>query len=421
MIQCTEADRRRIFNLGYYTWVEQQGTPFELFEARRHQDFWRGLRRFVGVWDDMITDFNARVGPMTCRTRGQAQRDRLREIECRRPGSMRSVGSARCAGRRRDIADPLPFRCPNATPADRHHVLRLRSREHLALAGAREVHENGEGNPFVRYDTRFAWAAFAAAHGMSADARRALVETVDAAIRQADGVGFRVTPFARSAVLSDELGFGPAGGVWVKDETHNVAGSHKARHLMSVLLHLLAAESVGALDQRPRLAIASCGNAALAAATLAAAADWPIDVFVPDWMNDGVGVRLRSLGATIHRCERQASDPPGDPTMFRFREAVDAGAIPFTVQGPENALCLDGGRTIAWEMRRPVRRARDRTRPGVRTGRRRRVRHVCGRRPRRVGVACATARGAGRWLRAARRWVGSRGGVRTARAALAVT
>ena len=36
--------------------------------------------------------------------------------------------------------------------------------------------------------------------------------------------------------------------------------------------------------------------------------------------------------------------------MLRFREAVGAGAIPFTVQGPENALCLDGGRTIAWEM-----------------------------------------------------------------------
>jgi cysteine synthase len=62
MIECTEADRRRIFNLGYYTWVEQQGTPFDLFEARREQSFWRGLRRYVGVWDDMIDDFNARVG-----------------------------------------------------------------------------------------------------------------------------------------------------------------------------------------------------------------------------------------------------------------------------------------------------------------------------------------------------------------------
>ncbi|MGA1061148.1 MAG: pyridoxal-5'-phosphate-dependent protein subunit beta [Ilumatobacteraceae bacterium] len=61
MIDCTEADRRRIFNLGYYTWVEQQGTPFELFEERRHQSFWRGLRRYVGVWDAMIDDFNDRV------------------------------------------------------------------------------------------------------------------------------------------------------------------------------------------------------------------------------------------------------------------------------------------------------------------------------------------------------------------------
>ena len=61
MIECTERDRNRIFNLGYYTWVEQQGTPFELFEARRHQDFWRGLRRYLGTWDEMITEFNARV------------------------------------------------------------------------------------------------------------------------------------------------------------------------------------------------------------------------------------------------------------------------------------------------------------------------------------------------------------------------
>ena len=61
MIECTHRDRSRVFNLGYYTWVEQQGTPFELFEARRHQSFWQGLRRFVPVWDEMITEFNDRV------------------------------------------------------------------------------------------------------------------------------------------------------------------------------------------------------------------------------------------------------------------------------------------------------------------------------------------------------------------------
>ncbi len=61
MIDCTERDRTRIFNLGYYTWVEQQGTPFDLFEQRRGQAFWRGLRRYLGVWDEMITEFNARI------------------------------------------------------------------------------------------------------------------------------------------------------------------------------------------------------------------------------------------------------------------------------------------------------------------------------------------------------------------------
>jgi cysteine synthase A len=61
MIECTERDRNRIFNLGYYTWVEQQGTPLEVFEARRSQDFWRGLRRYAPVWDELIVEFNARV------------------------------------------------------------------------------------------------------------------------------------------------------------------------------------------------------------------------------------------------------------------------------------------------------------------------------------------------------------------------
>jgi cysteine synthase len=61
MIDCTQHDRNRIFNLGYYTWVEQQGTTLETFEARRSQDFWRGLRRYLPVWDEMIGEFNRRV------------------------------------------------------------------------------------------------------------------------------------------------------------------------------------------------------------------------------------------------------------------------------------------------------------------------------------------------------------------------
>jgi threonine synthase len=142
--------------------------------------------------------------------------------------------------------------------------------------------------------------------------------------------------------------------VWVKDETHNVSGSHKARHLVTILLHLLAAEAVGLRSgaERPALAIASCGNAALAAATLAAASSWPIEVFVPPSARPAVVERLVALAATVTVCPRREGDPAGDPCVLRFREAVAAGAVPFSVQGPENALCLDTGRTIGFEMLR---------------------------------------------------------------------
>jgi cysteine synthase len=60
-MDCTALDKNRIFNLGYYTWVEQQGTPFEVFEARRSQSFWRSVRAYTPVWDELITEFNARV------------------------------------------------------------------------------------------------------------------------------------------------------------------------------------------------------------------------------------------------------------------------------------------------------------------------------------------------------------------------
>ncbi|MGA0194598.1 MAG: hypothetical protein ACO3LJ_04255 [Ilumatobacteraceae bacterium] len=39
----------------------EQGTPFELFEARRDLGFWTGLQRYLPVWDEMIDEFNARV------------------------------------------------------------------------------------------------------------------------------------------------------------------------------------------------------------------------------------------------------------------------------------------------------------------------------------------------------------------------
>jgi threonine synthase len=242
-----------------------------------------------------------------------------------------------------DIATPWAWRCPNSSLHDRHHVLRLMG-----------VHRRPDiaTHPLLIGDANLAWLSFARSHNMPDTASERLVTSLDTAVRSVDGVGFHVTPYGRADRLSEALGFDPAGGVFVKDETGNVGGSHKARHLASILLHLLVAEALRIAPERhrPRLAIASCGNAAIAAATLAAAAEWPISVFVPIAADPVVLEHLTRLGAKLVLCERSVGDPAGDPCMHQFRVAVDDGAIPFTVQGPENGLCLDGGRSVAWEM-----------------------------------------------------------------------
>jgi len=61
-LELTDVDRNRIFNLGYYTWVEQQGVSLADFDARRDQRWWGELRAIVPAWDDMIREFNGRTG-----------------------------------------------------------------------------------------------------------------------------------------------------------------------------------------------------------------------------------------------------------------------------------------------------------------------------------------------------------------------
>jgi hypothetical protein len=60
-LELSARDRNRIFNLGYYTWVEQQGITVEEFEARRSQDFWKSIRPLVAAWDERIVAFNDEV------------------------------------------------------------------------------------------------------------------------------------------------------------------------------------------------------------------------------------------------------------------------------------------------------------------------------------------------------------------------
>ena len=239
----------------------------------------------------------------------------------------------------------FPARCPAAVAGDDvDHVMTRR----LDLSRIRLV-ASDDPNPFVRYRQLFRAWHVATAAGWSDDRYVDVVRRLDDAVAAIDGHGFRVTPFGRTGALSDELGFTRDGGAWVKDETGGVAGSHKARHLMGILLELLVAETLDpGLATRP-LAIASCGNAALAAAVVARAAERRLDVFVPADAEPAIVDRLRRLGARVEPVAR-TPDERGDPTVRRMRAVVAAGAIPFTCQGPENGLAIEGAQTLGYEM-----------------------------------------------------------------------
>lgn len=62
LLELNRRERERIFNLGYFTWVEQQSVSIGAFEARRNQTFWTTLRETAREWDALITEFNARTG-----------------------------------------------------------------------------------------------------------------------------------------------------------------------------------------------------------------------------------------------------------------------------------------------------------------------------------------------------------------------
>ena len=222
-----------------------------------------------------------------------------------------------------------PFRCPRSgRPGDDvDHVLVRR------LPAEARWPAGGERNPFLRYRTLLSAYDRAVDDSQLVD----VIERLDDAVARVAGRGFGITPFDRN----DDL------DVWVKDETGTPGGSHKGRHLMGVAIWL---EVVG-IERSRELAIASCGNAALSAAVIARAVEPPAAACScrPGQMTRSSRV-CGELDAQIEVCPRGDDDPPGDPCVLRLREAVAAGAIPFSCQGPDNGLTVDGGRTLGYEL-----------------------------------------------------------------------
>ena len=212
---------------------------------------------------------------------------------------------------------------------------------------------DAEPDPFVRFRRlTHAWQVATAAGMPDADFV-ARVRRLEDRVAAVDGRAFRETPGARMGALGARLGLSAPGALWVKDETRNVSGSHKGRHLMGLALALEVAEwldpALRAAHDRHGLAIASCGNAALAAAVVARASGRALTAYIPGDAEPAVVARLETLGTRVEVCPR-APGETGDPTLRAFRRAVAAGAVPFCCQASENGLTVEGGETLAWEL-----------------------------------------------------------------------
>lgn len=63
MLELTYQDRKRVHNLKYYTWVEQQGKTYnEIMDQWYQKDYWTGLPAQLDNIDEQIKEFNDRVG-----------------------------------------------------------------------------------------------------------------------------------------------------------------------------------------------------------------------------------------------------------------------------------------------------------------------------------------------------------------------
>ena len=145
---------------------------------------------------------------------------------------------------------------------------------------------------------------------------------------------FKVTPLTEAPALASALG--RTGRLWVKDETGNVTGSHKGRHLMATLLYLEALRTLKGESIKKVLAIYSCGNAALGASAVARAGGYELHAFVPEDVDPTVTAMLMERRALVERIPRSTTGE-GDLCYLAFRKAInEQGWIPFACAGNDN-------------------------------------------------------------------------------------
>ncbi len=237
---------------------------------------------------------------------------------------------------------PGLFGCPHARAGEEHILEReLNAAGNLGIK-VRSVWSSGSRSTFKVF------ADLLSAGRLLGPARYSkLLGRLTEGLDRLEGRSFVATPLVAASVLSDAIG--RSGPLWIKNDTGNIAGSHKGRHLMATLLYLEALRELDGGGPKNVLAIYSCGNAALAASAVARAGGYELHAFVPEEVDPVVAGRLADRGAFVEKIARSATGG-GDPCYLAFREALaHSGWLPFACAGNDNWSNIEGGSTLGWE------------------------------------------------------------------------
>jgi len=253
-------------------------------------------------------------------------------------------GFLKCPSCRRDFEiETGLFSCLDSRPREEHALRRVLPSGPEVADGIQTSWAAGSRQTFdvLRHSI--------SAHGLLGhDRYHRVLERVEEQLLRLEDRDFKVTPLTEAPALASALG--RTGRLWVKDETGNVTGSHKGRHLMATLLYLEALRKLKGESIKKVLAIYSCGNAALGASAVARAGGYELHAFVPEDVDPIVTAMLMERRALVERIPRSTTGE-GDPCYLAFRKAInEQGWIPFACAGNDNWSNIEGGATLGWEM-----------------------------------------------------------------------
>ena len=255
-----------------------------------------------------------------------------------------ALGFLNCPSCRKDY--PIEsgiFSCPGNRAAEEHTLRRMLPPGSQAAEGIRKSWAQGLQHSFDLFHPFLSGCNL-----LGYDRYGRILDEMTERLRRMEGRDFSVMPLTEEPGLASAIG--RTGRLWVKNETGNVTGSHKGRHLMGTLLYLEALRELKGAGAKKVLAIYSCGNAALGAAAVARAGGYELHAFVPDDVDPVVAALLAERGTVVEKIPRSATGA-GDPCYLAFRKALNQnGWLPFACAGNDNWSNIEGGATLGWEM-----------------------------------------------------------------------